>query len=149
MYNFSGVFYRIWGVCGIMFALGIVCIVLEKLHKEKLEKEEFKIKNCKAGLCLIAVAVCFSLVYGSRILFPDVSSYTGEFIYSQRDSSVAPPLPLTDEYVFWNGEGYKFGFYLDVLSKKEIFPYEFEKSQQYTIYYDKLTKVIVYVEVVE
>ena len=54
---------------------------------------------------MIAAAIGLSLLYASRIVFPGVSSYTGEFIDSHRNSRVAPPLPVTNEYVFWNGEG--------------------------------------------
>ena len=144
MYDFSGVLYRIWGVCGIFLFLGVAVILLEKLLSKK-----FKIKNCIAGLLAIALAISFSSIYLSRIVFPDVSSYTGEFIESHRNSRVAPPLPLTKEYVFWNGEGKRKVFYLDVLSKKEIFPYEFVSGQKYTIYFDEFTKVIVKVDVAE
>ena len=144
MYDFSGVLYRIWGVCGILLVLGVVCILLEKPWSKK-----FKIKNCIAGLLLIAFAISLSSIYLSRIVFPDVSSYTGEFIESHRNSRVAPPLPLTKEYVFWNGEGKRKVLYLDVLSKKEICPYEFVSGQKYTIYFDEFTKVIVKVDVAE
>lgn len=59
---------------------------------------------------------------------------------------MAPPLPFTDEYVFYNGEGKKQEYYLDVFSKKEIFPEGFELNQEYTIYFDEFTDVIVKVE---
>ena len=98
---------------------------------------------------MIAFAIGMSLIYASRIVFPDVSSYTGEFIESHRNSRVAPPLPVTSEYVFWNGEGKRQVFYLDVFSKKEIFPSEFEVHQKYTIYYDEFTNVIIKVEAIE
>ena len=79
----------------------------------------------------------------------DYSSYTGEFIETHRNSRVAPPLPFTDEYVFWDGEGKRQVFYLDIFSKKEIFPYEFVSDQKYTIYFDEFTNVIVNIETVE
>ena len=141
MYNFSGVLYRIWGVCGIVLLLGVGCILFEKPWKKG-----FKILNCKLGLIIIAFAVCLGSVYASRIFFPDVSSYTGEFVGTHRNSTVAPPLPVTNEYVFWDGEGKRKVFYLDAFSKKEIFPYEFESDRKYTVYFDKFTKVIVKVE---
>lgn len=144
MYNFSGVLYRIWGVCGVILALGVVCILFEKPWAKN-----FKIQNCKLGLITIAVAVCLGLVYVSRIVFPDVSSYTGEFIETHRNSRVAPPLPVTNEYVFWNGEGKRRVFYLDIFSKKEICPYEFVCGRKYTIYFDDFTNVITKVEIVE
>lgn len=28
MFNFSGVLYRIWGVCGVILVLGVACILL-------------------------------------------------------------------------------------------------------------------------
>lgn len=144
MYNFSGIVFRIVGVCGIMLLLGIGCILLEKPWSKN-----FKIQKCKLGLLLIIFAVCSGLVYASRIVSPKVSSYTGEFIETHRNSRVAPPLPVTNEYVFWNGEGKKQVFYLDIFSKKEIFPDEFENAQKYTIYFDDFTNVIVKVEIVE
>lgn len=144
MYNFSGVFYRIWGVCGILLLVGILCILVERPWAKKVT-----LKDLKAGLLITVFAIGLGLVYTSRILFPDVLSYTGDFVDTHRNSRVAPPLPLTDEYVFWNGEGKKQVFYLDIFSKKEIFPCELEYGQQYTIYYDDFTNVIVRVEPVE
>lgn len=144
MYNFSGIVYRIWGVSGIMLLLGIICILLEKPWVK-----EFKFKSYMIGMILVIAAIGSGVFFAFRIVSPDISSYTGEFIRSNRDSTVAPPLPLTNEYVFWNGEGKKQGFYLDVLSKKEIFPYDFEEGQEYIIYFDKGTKVIVKVDAIE
>ena len=144
MYNFSGILYRIWGVCGVILILGVVCVLFEKPWAKNV-----KIRDYKLGLIMIAFAIGMSLIYASRIVFPDVSSYTGEFIESHRNSRVAPPLPVTSEYVFWNGEGKRQVFYLDVFSKKEIFPSEFEVHQKYTIYYDEFTNVIIKVEAIE
>lgn len=144
MYNFSGVFYRIWGVCGILLLVGILCILVERPWAKKVT-----LKDLKAGLLITVFAIGLGLVYTSRIVFPDVLSYTGEFVDTHRNSRVAPPLPLTDEYVFWNGEGKKQVYYLDIFSKKEIFPWELEYGQQYTIYYDDFTNVIVRVEPIE
>ena len=144
MYNFSGVLYRIWGVCGVILILGVVCILFKKPWAKNV-----KIQDCKLGLIAIALAICLGLIYASRIVSPDVSSYTGEFIESHRNSRVAPPFPVTYEYVFWNGEGKRQVFYLDIFSKKEIFPYEFVSDQKYTIYFDEFTNVIIKVEAVE
>ena len=144
MYNFSGILYRIWGVCGIVLIAGIVCILFEKPWEKN-----FKIKKCKVELGIIAFAICMSLVYISRVVFPNVSSYAGEFVSTNRNSRVAPPLPLTSEYVFWNGEGKKQVFYLDALSKKEIIPYELETGKEYIIYFDDFTNVIVKIEAIE
>lgn len=117
MFNFSGVLYRIWGVCGEILVLGVACILLNRPWARKV-----KIKDCKLGLIMIAAAIGLSLLYASRIVFPGVSSYTGEFIDSHRNSRVAPPLPVTNKYVFWNGEGKKQTLYLDIFSKKKYSP---------------------------
>lgn len=144
MYNFSGVMYRIWGVCGVILMLGFVCLLFERPWKKS-----FRIRNCKLGLIMLAFSVCLGLIYVSRIVFPDVSSYTGEFVESHRNSRVAPPLPVTYEYVFWNGEGKRQVLYLDIFSKKEIFPSEFERGQKYVVYFDDFTNVITKVEPVK
>ena len=144
MYNFSGIVYRIWGVCGVIFIVGIICIFLDKILKKG-----FSFRKCKFGIIVILFAICMSIVYISRIAFPKVSSYTGEFVEQHRNSRVAPPIPVTQEYVFWNGVGKKQVYYLDIFSKEKIFNADFEKGQKYTIYYDEFTNVIVYVEIVE
>ena len=144
MYNYSGIFYRIWGVCGIIFLVGVMCILLERPWKIG-----FTLKKCKLGIGIVVFAVCLGLVYGSRILFPNISSYTGEFIETHRNSRVAPPFPVTNEYTFWNSEEKKQVFYLDVFSKNKIYPFEFVKGQRYMVYYDEFTNVIVRVDVIE
>lgn len=144
MYNFSGIIYRIWAVCGILFVLGMLLFLMVKPWKNG-----FKTKDCKAAIIVMACAIFMGLVYTSRIIWPDVSSYTGDFIKSYGDSRVAPPLPFTSRYIFWNGEELKKSFYLDAFSKKEIFPYKFEEGKEYTIYFDEFTNVIVKVEVEE
>lgn len=143
MFNFSGVLYRIWGVCGVILVLGVACILLNRPWARKV-----KIKDCKLGLIMIAAAIGLSLLYASRIVFPGVSSYTGEFIDSHRNSRVAPPLPVTNEYVFWNGEG-KNKLLSGHFLKKEIFPDDFVSDRKYTIYFDEFTNVIVQVECIE
>ena len=144
MHDFSGVWYRIWGVCGIILILGVVLILFERPWAKN-----FGLKKCKLGLVIIAFAICLGLVYVSRIVFPDVSSYTGEFVESHRNSRVAPPFPLTNEYVFWSGEGERQVFYLDIFSKKEIYPHDFISERKYTIYFDEFTNVITRVEPIE
>lgn len=62
MFNFSGVLYRIWGVCGVILVLGVACILLNRPWARKV-----KIKDCKLGLIMIAAAIGLSLLY------PDVS----------------------------------------------------------------------------
>lgn len=143
MYNFSGLLYRIFGVCGVILLVGIVCILLEKPWKPNV-----RVSDCKLGLIIIIASICLILVYTSRMLHPGVSSYVGQFVESHRNSRVAPPLPVTYEYIFWNGEGSRQVFYLDIFSLQEIFPDHFKEGQCYKIYFDTFTNIIVEVDVV-
>ena len=144
MYNFSGIFYRIWGVSGVMLLLGIVVVLFEKPWKGG-----FAFRKCKIGLVLIAVSLCLALIYFSRIVRPDVAVHTGVFEEEHRNSQVAPPLPFTTEYIFDNGDEPRKVLYLDVFSKKQIIPDGFAKNHIYTVCYDRFTKVILRVDVVE
>lgn len=141
MFNFSGILYRVWGVSGVVLLLGVICICIDRPWRNG-----FSLQKQRLGVILIAVSLGLAFIYGSRIISPSVSSYTGEFVESHRNSRVAPPLPLTYEYVFWNGSGKKPVFYLDTLSAEKIILWELEPGQMYTIFYDELTNIIVKVE---
>ena len=144
MYNYSGIIYRLLSPCGIVLALGILHILLTFNLERKLN-----FHNCKTGILIIFASICFTLIHLYNIMYPDVKEYTGEFLYEHRNSRTAPPLPFTMEYIFWNGEGYKYGFYLDIFSMKEIYPEGFTVCQKYTIYYEDATNVIIGVEIAE
>ena len=141
MYNFSGITYRLWGECSFFFLLPIISILINILMKKPIRFSKFKIE-----LVSIAFGTVLSIVFLSRILFPGISSYTGEFVESHRTSRVAPPLPFTSKYVFWDGEGEKKVVYLDTFAKKQIVPDGFKQGEEYTVYFDEFTKVIVRVE---
>ena len=140
MYNFSGLFYRIWAECGIILLAGIICTLIEKPWVKG-----FKLNNC-IGIITIALSIFLFIECSYAINAKDISTYTGEFVSTNRNSRVAPPLPFTDQYVFWNGEGKKKVVYLDIFSKKEIYPHDFEVGQNYTVYYDEHLDIIVKIE---
>jgi len=145
MYDFSGVIYRLWAECGIIFCLGLLCILLEKPWQRPRKRS----KGYFLGILLMMIALGLGTYYMSRINHQDISVYQGEFIASHRNSRVAPPLPFTFEYVFWDGEGKKPVFYLDIFSKKKIYFPEFIEGCEYVIYFDELTHLIVNVEEIE
>ena len=122
-----------------MLLLGVICLLFEKPWRG------FK-KNSVTGMIIIFASILFSVYYASRIISPDISSYTGEFIESHRNSRVAPPLPFTNEYVFYDGYGKRKVVYLDTGSKNAIFGEELEIGKTYTVYFDDLTKIIVRIE---
>lgn len=138
MYNYAGIEYRLWAECGSFFMLGIICSLWGKPWKNGLKK------NYIGPLCILMSLLLFAeyaYVYCSK----DVTSYTGEFVKSSRNSRVAPPLPFTDQYNFDDGLGWE-EYYLDIFSKKEIWPEDFVPGEEYIVYYDKHTKVIVKIE---
>lgn len=77
-------------------------------------------------------------------MFPHVLYYEGEYVEENRNARVAPPIPLTYEYIFSNENDEKNQvFYLDVFSCNKMIPSGFSFKQTYRIYYDELTRVIV------
>ena len=138
MYNFAGLYHRIWSVSGKLLFIVAICIFFEKPWKKK-----FTIKKYCYELVATVLAIGYALVMLSRICFPDVMSYTGEFCYANNDSSI---ISYNNKYVFKNGKGEKSLFYLDDSSQKQICPDEFNEGESYRIYFDSLTKVIVKVE---
>lgn len=113
MYNYSGIWFRIWGVCGIILLLPIVSWLFHCPWKKKV-----RIQGMKTEIIAVIGVIVLTLYYLSRIVFPNVASYTGAFESSYRDSSVAPPLPVTYGYCFWNGEG-KNLFFTWIFTQKE------------------------------
>lgn len=144
MYNFAGIYYRLWAVFGFFLAGSIVLALIEKPWKEKFTLKKYRY----AIVCILCTAIV-GTEYISIITSPDIRSYSGEFINEKRNSRVAPPLPFTKEYVFWDGEGLKNVYYLDVFSKREIYPNPFVKGEEYLIYYEEKSKIIVSVEKIE
>ncbi len=139
MYCYDGIVYRILAVSGIMFLLGILCILFEKPWSDT-----FRMRNCIVGILLLVFSILSGIFYLTRIAFPHVLYYEGEYVEENRNSRAAPPLPLTYEYVSSNENGEKNQvFYLDVISCNKMIPSGFSSKQTYRIYYDEPTRVIV------
>lgn len=138
-YNFSGVEYRLWAVYGVILVLGCLCMLVSWYKKSKRSKE-----GVIVGALTILYALGLILCYCNYLANPIVESITATFMHEERNSRVAPPLPFTMEYQFSTEITHV--FYLDTLSKREIFPYSFEEGEEYIIYYEKNTKIIVGVE---
>ena len=154
--NTIGLWYRVWAVGGVILLLGGAAVVLHislwsnKTKREKAhEKKKFKTDLIVYSIILLielTVTICF--LY--KAIHPNIECYTGSYEYSQRTSRVAPPLPLTSEYVFYNeGDKYKQGFYIDVISRKRIFPEELVEGTNYRVWFDKETKVILKIEAID
>lgn len=143
MYNFSGIVYRLWGVCGVLFLVGMFFILVDKSARKKKMKS-----TLKTGIFGVIVSSVLGLYYLSRILFPGVEVYTGELVQVYRNSRAAPPLPVTYEYIFSGEDGRKIGTYIDIFSRDKM-GLNLEVGTKYTVYYDEACKVIVRLDVVE
>ena len=141
MWNFGGIVYRIWAAAGIVTFLGIVCLLFANIGKKDFNKNLLI-----AGILGVVVGIAFGIDYASSLLSPEVRSFQGVFFQSYRNSRVAPPLPFTWEYSFCSSDGSKILLYLDTFTRKEIIPENFTLNEEYIVYYEEDTKVIVGVE---
>ena len=139
--NYSGIIYRIWAVGGAMVLLGIACLLVSGIRTKSFSKECFL-----AGVLGALYGLGTAVYYIAQLVSPDVVSFHGVFYEEYRNSRVAPPLPFTMEYSFYDENNDSRVFYLDVLSKKEIIPEGFLEDNEYIIYYDTSTNIIVRVE---
>ena len=139
--NYSGIIYRIWAVGGAMVLLGIACLLVSGIRTKSFSKQCFL-----AGVLCVVYGLGTAVYYIAQLVSPDVASLHGIFHEEYRNSRVAPPLPFTMEYSFYDENNDSRVFYLDVLSKKEIIPEGFLEDNEYIIYYDTSTNIIVRVE---
>jgi hypothetical protein len=140
MYNTSGLIYRIWAVFGIILIFGLFLLLAERPWRKG-----YKLRKALYAFIMIAIGLGGITLNAYRIIHLDVMEYTGTYDSYYRDSRVAPPLPFTYAYVFGNADELKETFYIDIFSKKKIFPdspNDLEKGQVYTIYYEKTTHII-------
>ena len=119
----------------ILFA-DIACYILSK---KKRNHNKLNKKNLLALIVLIVICLSLGLNDAIRIVEKDVCVYTGEYLKEYRHFG------LQSRYYFGKTDDNKV-FYMDVFSKSEIYPYSFEEEEQYAIYYDRDTSIIVRVE---
>ncbi len=139
--NYSGIIYRIWAVGGAIVLLGIGCLLVSGIRTKSFSKQCFL-----AGVLCAVYGLGTAVYYVAQLVSPDVSSLRGVFHEEYRNSRVAPPLPFTMEYSFYDENNDSRVFYLDVISKKEIIPEGFLEDKEYIIYYEASTNIIVGVE---
>ena len=152
--NTAGLWYRVFGVGGFILALGIISLIFDipLLRKRRSSKKSTKEKSFKKSIiitCLVIITgFLVSSFYMYKAILPNEICYEGYYEYSKRNSRVAPPFPVTSEYVFYNDRS-KVGFYLDSYSSKEIFSEDLEEGAFYRIWYEKSTYVILKVEKIQ
>lgn len=143
MYCFSGIWFRMVA-CGAFFLLGgIVVLLLSKFWNASLIIK----KTFYKGVIITLFAIGYILYYAFLLVSPSISSATGHFVESRRDSRVAPPWSVTRAYIFDTGNALKKRYYIDSFSKNKIFPTEALNSNSvYRIYYEGRTKIILKIE---
>ena len=139
--NYSGIIYRIWAEAGVIMLIGIGCLLASGVRSKSFCKQCFW-----AGTLSVIYGLGTAVYYIAQLVSPDVSSLHGVFHEEYRNSRVAPPLPFTMEYSFYDENNDSRVFYLDVVSKKEIIPEGFLEDKKYIIYYEASTNIIVGVE---
>ena len=117
--------------------------ILNIIVFEKPFKKTFNWKKSKYFLSsLLALALCSGLLlyYFCIIINPTVDVFVGEQYkqYGRRGMDVC--------YHFENGFGDTKALYLNTLSKNRIIQNGFDEDIEYTIYYEKTTRIIVRVE---
>ena len=138
MYNYSGIVYRLWAVCGVFAIIGVLCILFAWIGTNKPDR-----RGVGIGTAMIILSLMMSIKYIGCLLNPEVESFTGTLYEITRDSTEAPPLPFTMEYSFFDENGNPHSFYLDTFSKKNMLSSDFVVGTEYEICYDTKTNIIV------
>ena len=141
MYNLSSLYYQMISN-GVVFGIvGLICLVCS--HFWNLDKRN--VKELSIGIVFLILCMCSLGKHYFIIAHPEISVHEGAFVDEHRSN----PYLFRREYCFTNEEGLKPIFYLDIFSKKNIYPKEFEKGKMYRIYYEEKLDVIVKVEKLE
>lgn len=141
MYDLSGIYYQlksdilVFGVVGLLFIISSHFWIIEKRNLKEL------------AIGLICALLCIgSMGYHLYIIRNlQVSVHEGFFLRENR----ANPSIFRMEYSFTNENGLKPIFYLDVFSKKTLYPEKMSKEIEYRIYYEEKTNIIVRIEKIE
>lgn len=137
VYYYDGILYRVWGEAGIFILLGIICLLLSRKKSGSLNKDGY----IAGVICvLLGIAMCINYLYS--FAKPHVESTQSTLVEVRRNPREAPPLPFTMEYIFLNDEGYQ-AFYLDAFSNKTVLKEDLQLGEEYIIFYERRTDIIV------
>lgn len=141
MYNSGGIYYQMKSNAVLFVILGVVFLILSKCWNV----DKRNINEMVIGLVCVVLAISSVIYYSIIINNPKILTHEGYYVSEQRVNTHI----LKMEYCFSNGDEIKPVFYLDVLTKKEIYPEEFDSEQKYRIFYEEKTDIIVRVEEVQ
>lgn len=141
MYNFGGIYYQMKSNAVLFVILGVVFLILSRCWNV----DKRNVKEMIIGLACIILAVSSIIYYSIIINNPKILTHEGYYVSEHRVNKHI----LKMEYCFSNGDEIKPVFYLDVLTKKEIYPEEFNSEKMYRIFYEEETDMIVKVEEID
>ena len=138
MYNLGGIYYQLKSNAILFFGLAVVFFILSRCW----DIGKRNIKQMMIGLVCTVLAICSVIFYSIIIRNPKITTHEGYFVSEHRVNTHV----LKMEYCFSNNNEIKPVFYLDVLTKKEIYPKDFNTKQKYRIFYEETTNTIVKIE---
>lgn len=138
MYNFGGIYYEMKSEAIVYMVSGIVFLILSRFWN----MDKRNIKEAILGCICIVLTICSIIYYVHIINNPIISTHEGYFVSEYRVNKHI----LKKEYCFSNGNERKPVFYLDVLTKKKIYPEDFNSNQKYRIFYEEKSNVIIKIE---
>ena len=141
MYNLDGIIYEMFRLSRIYIIVMIIFLISSKFWNKKKRK----IKELVMSLVCILLTIGTIMYYSYVIRNPNIAVHEGFFIEEYRERNSVTRW----EYVFSNDRGLKPVFSLDVSSKKNIYPREFDTKNKYKIYFEERTNIIVKVELLE
>ena len=141
MYNLGGIYYQMKSNVMLFIVVGVVFLILSKCWNA----DKRSMKEMIIGLACIVLAIVSVIYYSFIINNPKISVHEGYYVSENRANTHI----LKMEYCFTNGEDIKPIFYLDVLTKKEIYPDDFSTKQKYRIFYEEESDMIVKVEEIQ
>lgn len=141
MYNLDGIFYQMQRLSMVYITVMLIFLISSRFWV----KEKRKAKELVLGIVCMFLAIGTITYYLYVIRNPKISIHEGFFIEEHRENRSVTRW----EYVFTNDKGLKPVFYLDISSKKNIYPDDFETKNKYRIYFEERTDIIVKVELLE
>ena len=142
MYNLGGIYHQMKYDAIFFGGIGIIFLICSHFWNGKKRN----IKELSIGLFCCICSVCTIGYYTYVIQNLKIDTCIGTFAEELREN----PYLVRKIYCFIDDtEKSKLSFKLDILTKKDIYPDEFQKGNEYKVYYDRRTKVIVKVEEVK
>ena len=132
----QGILARLWCSCGIVIFIGVFCLLILWIEKEK------KTETLVAGWLCVILGLGMGIWYSYALLNPDTQTISGTFVYEQKKTDALPPLPLTREYIFEDEREVRVSMYMDSFTKKQAFSDALVPGNNYIITYEERTDLI-------